>query len=105
MSTDFPRHGCAIPECRLHDAGFGAQLRRYRELSRHVQHIERAVGRVTVRFDPNVRPGLLEHTLEVEHDCCKFVGVVYDPAERQLTFTVQNCAQDPRLDSLFQALA
>lgn len=96
--------GLEIPECRLDDDAFGAQLRRYRELARHVEQIERQPGSLTVRFDPELRPGLLEHTLEVERACCSFVNLDYDSAQRQLTITVQNIAQDPRLDSLFRAL-
>jgi hypothetical protein len=104
MTAEPAQHQLAIPECRLDENAFGAQLRRYRELSRHVEQLERRTGEVIARFDAGVSAGLLEQTLSVERECCPFVVLEYDATRRQLTITVQNIAQDPRLDSLFHAL-
>lgn len=90
----------AIRECRLDDAAIGPQLRRFRELARHVVSIERDAGEVRVHFDEHVPDDLLALTLAVEHECCAFVGLAYASESRSLTITVTNVAQDPRLDSL-----
>ncbi len=91
--------------CRLSEAGFGSQLRRYRRLSEHVTSLERTTGKVIAEFGADLPPGLIENTLEVERRCCPFVKAKYEPAPRRLTLAVETIDQDPRLDSLFHALA
>jgi len=91
--------------CGLSEAGFGSQLRRYRELSEHVTSLERTTGKITAEFSAGLPSGLLETTLEVERGCCPFVEARYEPALSRLTLAVENIDQDPRLDSLFRALA
>jgi hypothetical protein len=99
-------NGAAQPAgCGLSEAGFGSQLRRYRLLSEHVIRLERRTGKVTAEFGARLPQGLLEQTLEVERGCCPFVEATYEPARRLLTLAVRTIDQDPRLDSLFHALA
>ncbi|HUO72429.1 MAG TPA: hypothetical protein VMU39_16800 [Solirubrobacteraceae bacterium] len=94
-----PPQGCALDE-----RGFGSQLRRYRRLSEHVTTLQRTTGQVIAHFGPDLPPGLLERTLEVERRCCPFVDTSYKHATRRLTLAVESVDQDPRLDSLFHAL-
>jgi hypothetical protein len=91
--------------CGLNDSGVGSQLRRYRLLSEHVIRLERTTGKVTAEFGARLPQGLLEQTLEVERGCCAFVEATYEPARRLLTLAVRTIDQNPRLDSLFNALA
>ena len=100
MNTNARPAGCGLSE-----AGFGSQLRRYRRLSEHVTSLERTSGKVIAEFSVDLPPGLLENTLEVERRCCPFVEATYEPAPARLTLAVQTIDQDPRLDSLFRALA
>jgi hypothetical protein len=93
-------HNPGIPECRLSEAAVGPQLSRYRQLAQHVVDIQRNVGEVRVQFDDALPDGLLGHTLSVERECCSFLGLAYDLTSRSLTITVDNIAQDPRLDLL-----
>lgn len=102
MSEPLP---IAIPECRLDPAALGPQICRYRQLATHVTRIERTVGEIRVEFDYRIPAGLLEYTLMVERDCCTFVTADYQSTSGTLTFTVENIAQDPRLDSLAALLA
>lgn len=91
--------------CGLTDAALGSQLRRYRRLSEHVTSLERTTGQVIAEFGADLPPALLENTLEVERRCCPFVQATYEPGCGRLTLAVQTIDQDPRLDSLFNALA
>ena len=96
----------ARPEdCRLTEAGFGAQLRRYRRLSEHITSLQRTTGQGIAEFGAQLPTSLLQHTLEVERRCCPFVEATYEPTPRRLILAVQTIDQDPRLDSLFHALA
>ena len=92
-------------DCGLSKAGFVSQLRRYRRLSEHVTSLERTTGQVIAEFGADLPRGLLENTLEVERRCCPFVKATYDSASGRLTLAVETIDQDPRLDSLFRALA
>lgn len=91
--------------CELTEAGFGSQLRRYRRLSEHVTSLERTPGKVIAEFRADLPQGLLERALDVERRCCPFVEATYEPTPGRLTLAVQTIDQDPRLDSLFRALA
>jgi hypothetical protein len=89
----------AIPECQLSDATLGTQVRRYRELARHVTRIERQTGAIRVQFDKDVPDGLLELTLATEQECCSFLDLDYSSDSRSLTISVANGSQSSRLDS------
>ena len=90
------------PACRLDGDGLQAQLERYREISRHVETLEREPGRLVARLDPRLPPGRLERALEIERACCPFIVASHDPTERQLTLTAEEASQDPALDALFE---
>jgi hypothetical protein len=92
------------PACRLDDDGLRAQLERYRQISRHVETIERGPCRLVARLDAAVKRDRLERALEVERGCCPFIGSDYDPDGRRLVLTVEEVAQDPVLDALAEAL-
>jgi hypothetical protein len=94
-----------VEGCALDSSQFGEQLRRYRRLSVHATTVVRTPGEVRVEFDEGLPAGLLERTLDVERRCCPFVLIAFDARERVLTLGVQSIDQDPRLDSLFFALA
>lgn len=95
----------AIPECRLDDGAIAPQLRRFRELARHVISVERDAAEVRVQFDEQVPDDLLALTLAVEQECCAFVGLAYASKSRVLRITVANVSQVPRLESLAALLA
>ena len=75
-----------------------------RQISGHVDAVERDPGRVVVRFAPDLPHDRLEAALAVERGCCPFIGVDYDPAARLLILTVDQAAHDPALDALAHAL-
>jgi hypothetical protein len=107
----FNRYTCAgmegritAPACRLDEDGLRAQLERYHQLGGHVEAIDREPGRLVARLDATVDRGALERALEVERACCPFIGVDYDPQARRLMLTVQEAAQHPALDALYEAL-
>jgi hypothetical protein len=91
--------------CGLSEAGLGAQLQRYRRLAEYVTSLERTRGKVVAEFAPDLPQGLLETILEVERRCCPFIEATYEPGPGRLTLAVQTSDHDPRLDSLFRALA
>jgi hypothetical protein len=93
------------PACRLDEAGLRDQLARYRQISRHVETIAREPRRLVARFDPGVPRDRLERALEVERACCPSIGAEYDTDGRRLTLTVEQAAQDPALDALWEALS
>jgi len=95
----------AAPVCRLDQAGLCDQLDRYRQISRHVETVERDPGRIVVRFARDVPRDRLDTALAVERGCCAFLGIDYDPSERRLTLTVEDAAQDPVLGALADALS
>lgn len=95
----------AVPACRLDRAGLGDQLERYRQISGHVEAVEREPGRLVVRFAPDLPRGRLEMALEVERGCCSFLGIDFDPTARRLTVTVEQAAEDSMLDALANALS
>lgn len=95
----------AATSCRLDVAGLGDQLERYRQISGHVEAVERRPGRLVVRFAPDLPRDRLEVALEVERRCCPFLGIDYDPTGRRLTVTVERADQDPMLDALANALS
>jgi len=95
----------AIPACRLDEDGLRSQLERYREISRHVETIEREPRRLVARFGPGLPRARLQRALEVERGCCPFIGAEYDPDGRRLTLTVEEAAQDPALDVLSEVLS
>lgn len=95
----------AAPSCRLDKAGLGDQLGRYRQISGHVEAVERRPRRLVVRFAPDLPRDRLEVALEVERGCCPFLGIDYEPTGRRLVVTVELAAQDPMLDALANALS
>lgn len=95
----------AAPACRLDESGLREQLERYRQISGHVDAVEREPGRVVVRFASDLPHDPLEAALAVELVCCPFIGVDYDPAARLLILTVDQAAHDPALDALADALS
>jgi hypothetical protein len=95
----------AAPACRLDESGLRDQLERYRQISGHVEAIEREPGRVVVRFGAALLDGRLEQALDVERNCCPFIGADYDAETRRLVLTVDEAAQNPALDLLFEALS
>lgn len=92
------------PACRLDDDGLRAQLERYRQISRHVETIEREPCRLVARLGPGLERDRLERALEVERGCCPFIGADYDAHGRRLVLTVEEVAQDPVLDALAEVL-
>jgi hypothetical protein len=104
MSSRHPDQPKPIDGCSLHPAGLGNQLARYRQLGHHADTVERLLGQVRVRFSDDVPTGLLGLTLDIERRCCPFVTATRSADGRELTLTVENIDQDPRLDSLFAAL-
>jgi hypothetical protein len=93
------------PACRLGERDLRAQLARYRQISRHVETIQRDPGRLVAWLDPGVPRDRLEPALEVERACCPFIGAEYDAGRRRLTLTVHEADQDPALDALSEALS
>ena len=92
------------PACRLDRVGLSKQFERYRQVSRHVETIEREPRRLVARLGPALPRGRLERALEVERACCPFISADYDPAGRLLTLTVEESGEDAALDALAEAL-
>jgi hypothetical protein len=97
--------GSTAPACRLDEDDFRVQLARYRQISHHVETIQRDPGRLVARLGPEVPRDRLERALEVERSCCPFIGAEYDADRRCLTLTVEAADQDPALDALSEALS
>jgi hypothetical protein len=95
----------AAPACRLDRAGLRDQFERYRQISGHVEAVEREPGRLVVRFAPDLPRERLEVALEVERGCCPFLGIDYDPTGLRLVVTVERAAQDSMLAALANALS
>ena len=90
--------------CRLDSTQLGTQLARYQRLGRHAESVVRSSGQLLVSFSRGLPTDLLAHTLDVERRCCPFVHATYDVHQAQLPISVDTVDQDPRLDSLFDAL-
>ena len=86
-------------------SGLRDQLERYRQISGHVEAVEREPGRLVVRFAPDLPRDRLEMALEVERGCCPFLGIDFDPTARRLTVTLDQAVSDPMLDALANALS
>lgn len=92
------------PACRLGEDELRAQLAGYRQISRHVETIQRDPRRLVAWLDPGVPRDRLERTLGVERGCCPFIEAEYDADRRRLTLTVREADQDPALDGVCEAL-
>jgi hypothetical protein len=104
MATSVPPPDpCSVSDCKLDPRQLETQLERYRQLGRHATRLERLSGEVVVRFGDDLPSDLLAHALEVERGCCPFVHAAYDPADRELTLSVETIDQAPVLDSLADA--
>jgi hypothetical protein len=91
-------------QCRLDSGGLQRQHERYRTLGHHATAVERAPGRLAVRFDVSVPADLLREAVEVERECCPFFDLRADPAGRELVVSVADAEHDPALDAIRHAL-
>jgi len=91
--------------CTLDAAERAAQLERYRALARHTADVEHEPGRVIVRFFDDPPTDLLERTLEVEHGCCPFFDIEYEPVDRRLVIAVEDPDRNRDLDAIAHTLA
>jgi len=91
--------------CTLDAGERAAQLERYRALARHTADVEHQPGRVIVRFFDDPPIDLLERTLEVEHGCCPFFDIKYEPVDRRLVIAVEDPDRNRDLDAIAQTLA
>jgi hypothetical protein len=105
--SDLDRAGADVSptaECRLDLTGLRDQRRRYRELGRHVDAMDRRPATLRVRFGPGLDVRLLDETLAVERECCPFYRLDYDPASRRLSVSVERPEQEPALDAIAHTL-
>ena len=92
-----------LAECRLDVPALREQRDRYRRLGAHVEHVERAPGRVAVEFDSAVDIALVQYTLAVERECCPFFVLEWDGDARRLTVGVERADQAPALEAIASA--
>jgi hypothetical protein len=80
------------------------QRDRYRALGRHATAVERAPGRLAVRFDAEVPVALLGEAVDVERSCCPFFDLRPGSDGRELVVAVADPEHDPALDAIRHAL-
>ena len=73
--------------CALDGGQLAEQIARYRQLSNSVLDIDRDELTARILLGENVETLLLEQTLAIEHGCCNFFTLDYDPSTRVLTIT------------------
>jgi hypothetical protein len=100
-----PPRELPIAACRLDLPGLRAQRDRYREIGRHLTHLEREPGRLTAGLGDRVDRALVERTIEIERSCCEFFELRFDDRARELVVTVTDPEQDPALDAIAHAIA
>jgi len=99
VTTELP-----LAACRLDAEGARQQAGRYRALAAHAEVVSRGPGTLVARFDSAVDKDLLAETLAVERDCCPFLELDYDEADRRLEISVGDRDLEPALDALATAL-
>jgi hypothetical protein len=73
-----------LKACTLSSAERVLQRGRYRRLRGSVESVERTPTELTVRFGADVDAGLLQKTVAVERDCCRFLDIRHDGLVLQL---------------------
>jgi hypothetical protein len=81
-----------------------AQLERYRTIGRLAAGVEHEPGRVVVRFAGDPPGALIERALQVEHGCCPFFEIDYEPGTQRLAISVDHPDRRPGLDAIAHAL-
>jgi hypothetical protein len=71
--------------CALDEAALARQLARYTRIGEHALWARQHETELTVVLDTDLDDELLQHTLEVERDCCPFLAVVWADTTRELT--------------------
>jgi hypothetical protein len=92
------------PSCALDANGARAQYERYRRAGADARVLERTPMRLVVDLDRHVDTELVEQTLAIEHDCCPFYELGWEPDRRRLRISVSDPKHAPALEAIAFAL-
>jgi hypothetical protein len=98
--TDLP----LIAECRLDLDGLRAQRNRYGRIGQRVERLERRPQHLDLWLTPDADTDLVRETIAIERDCCPFYETSFSLAERRLSLSVADTAQDLALDAIHFAI-
>jgi len=90
--------------CTLGENGMRRQLERYRAAGLGASLIARTPRRLTVKLDPHADGQVIDELIATERECCPFFDLVWEPAQRQLTFAVSDVEHEPALEAISLAL-
>ena len=99
IEPDDPPATCTL---ELHD--LRSQAERYARAGAGGKLIERSPRRLAVRLRSGVDLDEVGKAVAIERDCCPFYEIAWDPAARELSFTVTRAEQEPALDAIAYAL-
>ena len=90
--------------CSLGENGMRRQLERYRAAGLGASLIARTPRRLTVKLDPHADGQVIDELIATERECCPFFDLVWEPAQRHLTFAVSDVEHEPALEAISLAL-
>jgi hypothetical protein len=92
------------PSCSLDRDELRAQLERYRSVGEGATVIERDRRRLVVRVGATVPEDVVADLVAIEHECCPFFGLEWQPQARRLAISVPSSAHEPALDAISDVL-
>jgi hypothetical protein len=92
------------PSCALDEAGLRAQYERYRQTGAGARLVERSALRLVVELDRHTDTKLVEEAIAIEHECCPFYELGWEPNQRRLSVAVSRPEQAPALEAIAFAL-
>jgi hypothetical protein len=78
--------------CTLDDSHLSEQLDRYRRLGHAARDIQERDLQLEIEFGADVDGDLLREAIAIEHRCCRFFALAYDPSPRRLTIAIDDPA-------------
>ena len=92
------------PGCALDENGLRLQLERYSSVGHGASIIEQSRLRLSIELDSRVDRLLVDGLLATERECCPFLALTWEPAERRLTFAAPGAEHEPALHAISLAL-
>jgi hypothetical protein len=90
-------------QCSLGESELAAQLARYRSAGVGAAVIERSQQHIVIRVGRAISEVAIEELIAVEHRCCPFFELGWEPSERRLSIAVSRTEDAPALDAIVHA--
>lgn len=91
--------------CGLDADGLRAQLGRYRAVGEAAEIVEQIQTRLVLAVGDQVPEATINDLIEVEHECCPFFELTWQPRRRRFTIAVADSRHAPDLELIVAALA